>query len=132
MASLKDSFSKGLTTINLKTSNFMEENKIKSYISTLDEEKNNALMQIAQTIYTQWKAGNVDVSAVETLLQTVKAKEEEIANQKEKIVQLQVQEEQILGKKPAQEAETTRFCPVCGAQNNAKFKFCYKCGKPLE
>lgn len=131
MAGLKDSFSKGLTTINLKTSNFMEENKIKSYISTLEDEKNAALMQIATTVYAQWTEGNVDLSAVETALETVKAKDAEIANQKEKIVQLQREEEQILGKKAEPETETIIHCPACGAQNNAKFKFCYKCGKPL-
>ena len=32
MANLKDSFTKGLATINVKTSNFMEENKLKTYI----------------------------------------------------------------------------------------------------
>ena len=38
MASLKESLSKGITTINVKTNSFMEESKCKTYISTLEKE----------------------------------------------------------------------------------------------
>ena len=38
MAGFKDKFSKGLTTINVKTNNFMEQTKINTYISTLETE----------------------------------------------------------------------------------------------
>lgn len=35
MASISDSLTKGITTINVKTTNFMEQSKCKTYISTL-------------------------------------------------------------------------------------------------
>lgn len=43
MATLKESFAKGITALNVKTNNFIEENKCKTYISTLEEE---IIMQI--------------------------------------------------------------------------------------
>ena len=35
---LKDSLTKSITTINVKTNNFMEQSKYKTYISTLEDE----------------------------------------------------------------------------------------------
>ena len=39
---LKDSLTKGITAINVKTNNFMEQSKCKTYISTLESEINNS------------------------------------------------------------------------------------------
>ncbi len=36
MDSLKESFTKGIATLNVKTNNFMEESKCKTYISNLE------------------------------------------------------------------------------------------------
>lgn len=47
MDSLKESLTKGIATINVKTNNFMEESKCKTYISTL--EKNRVLL-FAKTV----------------------------------------------------------------------------------
>ena len=46
MADLKASISKGLTTINVKTSNFMKQNEINTYISTLENEIKDLKFQI--------------------------------------------------------------------------------------
>lgn len=38
MATIKESFTKGITTLNIKTNRFIEVNKCKTYIATLEEE----------------------------------------------------------------------------------------------
>ena len=136
MAGFMDSFSKGITTINVKTNNFMEENKIKTYISTLENEANGLLGQVGNIAYGQWKTdGNLDVTAMESLLQQIRGKEQEIEVQKQKIMELQKQEEQILGKKndaaPQMNQGEVTYCSKCGAANVKGYKFCSKCGSPL-
>ena len=50
MASLKESLSKGITTINVKTNSFMEESKCKTYISTLEKEIQILKQNIGETM----------------------------------------------------------------------------------
>lgn len=51
MASLKDTFTKGLTTLNVKTNNFMEESKCKTYITTLENEIAGLKQKLGDDIY---------------------------------------------------------------------------------
>lgn len=57
MASLKESLSKGITTINVKTSSFMEESKCKTYISTLEKEIQILKQNIGEIVYAKSVAG---------------------------------------------------------------------------
>ena len=79
MAGLKETFSKGITTINVKTNNFMESTTIKTHINTLESECKALYEQIGATVYQQWTGGDTSIVAVETYLQQVKGKQEEIA-----------------------------------------------------
>ena len=110
MAGLKESLTKGLTTINMKTSNFMEESKYKTQ-------------------------GGVDYKeGIEDALNTIQSKYDLIEEQRRNIEKLHEEEKQILGNQ--QSANTTPnaatvFCSKCGAPNDANYKFCCKCGNPL-
>lgn len=129
MASLKESFSKGITAINVKTSSFMEESKCKTYISTLEKEIQSLKQNIGEIVYSKATAGEDYKEAVAEIIQTIQGKYEEIEQQKKAIEQLAAEERQILG--TAQTAESVKFCPKCGAQSAANYKFCSKCGSPL-
>lgn len=132
MAGIKETFSKGLTAINLKTNRFMEVTKLKTYISTLIEEKKTLKLQLADTLYEQWKNGALDQQALEPLLFQIRGKEEEIALQNQKIEELEREENQILGRQEQMNAgEAICFCPSCGARNKAGSRFCIRCGSPL-
>jgi hypothetical protein len=136
MATIKDKFSKGLATINLKTNTFMEQNKIKTYISTLEDEIKALKAQIGETVYTKWASDAFDVACVEDALTKIKEKYAEIEVQKEKMEQLIIEEQQILGTSTEQPAVNTAaqgnvFCSSCGAPNPANYKFCTKCGSAL-
>lgn len=132
MANLKDSFSKGITALNVKTNNFMEENKCKTYITTLENEIRDLKTEIGATAYQKWVAGESYVESAEPILAQIKEKYLEIDRQKQKIEQLQMEEKQILGSQNASApAGNKKFCSQCGAPNEMNYKFCCKCGAPL-
>ncbi len=136
MAGVMKSFSKGLATVNVKTNVFMEENKCKTYISTLEEDIRKLKLEIGENTYRLWTAGNFELTAVESLLGQIQEKEREIEQQRQKIQQLHVEEERILGSHqnqaaPVDAGEPRIYCTQCGAPNKPDYKFCVKCGQPL-
>lgn len=139
MAGFKETFSKGLTTINVKTNNFMESTTIKTHINTLESECKTLYETIGESVYQQWMKGDFSVESVEAYLMQIKGKQEEILAERGKLEGLQKMEEDILGKKtqPAQTAQAApaggaqMFCSQCGSANSSAYKFCCKCGAPL-
>lgn len=129
MASLKESLSKGITTINVKANSFMEESKCKTYISTLEKEIQILKQNIGETVYAKSVAGESYEEEVAGMIGQIRGKYEEIEQQKAAIEQLAVQEKQILGNQSM--TVNIRYCANCGAQNAANYKFCSKCGSPL-
>ena len=131
MATLKDKFSKGLTTINVKTNNFMELNKINTYMSTIENEIADLKKQLGEQMYLKWMQDELDLAQFESYSNSIKEKYREIEMQKEKIEQLQKEEQQILGTNPGNQGQETIFCSNCRTANAANYKFCVKCGSPL-
>jgi F0F1-type ATP synthase alpha subunit len=131
MANLKDSFTKGLATINVKTSNFMEENKLKTYITTLESEIERLKLEVGEAVYEGWKQDTFSLNSVEEQLNSIKAKNATITEVQKQIESLAQTEKEILG---ADHTENTArmFCPQCGAENKAGYRFCEKCGTKLE
>ena len=135
MASLKDTFTKGLTTLNVKTNNFMEESKCKTYITTLENEIAGLKQKLGDDIYISWMNQGDLTAGVEETCKQIQNKYQEIEAQRLKIAQLQEEEKQILGAAPAQNAMPegeTIFCSQCGTKNSVNYKFCCKCGAPLK
>ena len=134
MATIKESFSKGLTALNVKTNNFMEENKCKTYISTLESEIIELKQQVGEIVYIRWSKGENNPEEIEAILRKIQEKYQEIENQKDRIQQLLQEERQILG--ASADAGTGNagicYCSQCGAQNASNYKFCGKCGAPLK
>lgn len=134
MANLKESFTKGLTTLNVKTNNFMEESKCKTYISTLENEIKELKQQIGERVYENACNGAEPAFNTEELIQMIHSKRQEIEQQQNRILELQQEEQQILGTTSQKETEPTSgtiFCGQCGKENAANYKFCCKCGAPL-
>ena len=129
MADIKKTITKGITTLNMKTNNFVEQNKSKTYISTLEEEINDLQHTIGETIYKNWMSGITEIAEVERYLTAISEKEQLIQQQKEYIQKIQLQEQQILGTES--QDKNVIYCSMCGAQNMKGYKFCVKCGKAL-
>ncbi len=134
MANLKESFTKGLTTLNVKTNNFMEESKCKTYISTLESEIKDLKLQIGERVYENACNGAEPAFQTEELIEMIHNKKKEIEQQQMRIAQLQQEEQQILGTAAAKNEDRSNFvvfCGQCGKENAANYKFCCKCGAPL-
>lgn len=135
MEKFKQSLTKGITALNVKTNNFMEESKCKTYISTLEKEIIELKQAVGGKVYEKWMVGEGAAEDTEELLKSIKEKYEEIQAQKEKIEQLQQEEQQILGTTAtnagAAQEEEFIFCSQCGTRNAANYKFCRKCGVAL-
>ena len=135
MATLKESFTKGITAINVKTNNFMEESKCKTYISTLEAEIKELKLQAGEISYEKWCKLDVPGEEVHAIFEQIHKKYQEIEAQKIRIQQLSEEEKQILGTTGnTQQAENANvvYCSQCGAQNAANYKFCCKCGNPIK
>ena len=133
MAGFKDKFSKGLTTIYVKTNNFMEQTKINTYISTLETEIAELERRMGGILYEKWLQGEFSVECVEELLSAIHSKKEEIRIQKERLEEITRQEQQILGNGKSQSSIDGEciYCANCGTQKAANYILCVICGSPL-
>lgn len=133
MASFMDSVSKGLTTINVKTSNFMEENKLRTSISTKENEISQLKIMIGNIVYE-----NKEDFTQPVIQEQIKAIDERLAaieNLKKEIEGLAEKEKDILGSQNYMQSQADNtpkiYCAKCGSPNETGYKFCEKCGSPL-
>lgn len=143
MADIKNSFSKGLTVLNVKTSTFLELNKIKTYISNLNEEIAGLKREIGELVYQEWaQTGQVTSGAIEERLLGIQSRLETIRQQEEEAERINQKEKQILGSQDTAQAQPQEVlqspdansqnpvltCPNCGNTYETAPKFCRKCG----
>lgn len=131
---IKQGFSKQLTKINIKTSTFLEENKIKTFITTLETDINALKTKAGELGYQMW-TGEADTSEqMEAVYNEITAKYETIKEQELLMVELTERSKQVLGSEiPGAAAAGERiFCPNCGGNFPATSKFCQKCGTKLQ
>lgn len=135
MASFKESFSKGLTTINVKTSNFMEENKFRTQISTLESEIEKLKYSLGEIVYKNWDTESFSLQSVSEEVELIKEKYDTIERLKVEIKMLSTKERQILGENENANNNTNNgkiFCTNCGNEVKKGYKFCEKCGNKLD
>ena len=141
MADIKKTFSKGLTVLNVKTANFLELNKIKTYITTLENDIATLKAEIGDMVYEKWTRSEVPVDeSVEAKLRLIEEKTQLIREQEAEAAKLAEKEKQILGEQEAAAAAATSgqisgqssgsvlVCPNCGQVYETPSKFCRKCG----
>ena len=124
----RETFSKGITKLNVKTSSFMEINKCKTFIGTLEKEIDDIKKQIGVRTYDMLKAGAVDTGELMEQVKGIDDRLAQIEEQNRKIREIEEQNQKILGEGPAAGA---LFCPSCGEKMAAGTKFCTKCGTKL-
>ena len=157
MADLKSTFSKGLTVLNVKTANFLEVNKIKTYIATLNTEIAALKAEIGEIVYQDWTKEHVTLAHIEKQLNDIAEKEATIKKQQTELDELELKEKQILGNQnPVQTSggavsgaaapgtaapgaagfyptpsDGSIICPNCGQKYEHAINFCRKCGTKL-
>lgn len=127
---IKQEFSKQITKINMKTSSFLEENKIRTYISTLENEIRELKLKVGENGYGMWRAGAFRGEELFPIFQEINGRYMLIRQQEEKLRQLAQQSSQVLGE--SQETGPAKvFCPKCGAVCQPNMNFCKACGTKL-
>ncbi len=147
MADLKSTFSKGLTVLNVKTSNFLELNKIKTYIATLKNETATLMSGVGEIVYQDWTQGEITIEHLQDKLMEIAEKKAMIKQQEAELDELERKEKQILGGQsngqnagaaspadgqPVAGTETAVICPKCSQRYGAAVNFCRKCGFKLK
>ncbi len=135
---IKQELSRQLTKINVKTSAFMEENRLKTYISTLEGEIANLKLQSGELGYNLWKDDRFDVEKLIPLYKEITGKYQQIQEQEKQIKALGEQNRQILGEPSgagagggAPGAPSGNVCPQCGEVCAPNVNFCKRCGTKL-
>ena len=95
---IKGGFSKQLTKINLKTSAFMEENKIDSYIASLQKEIGELKKRMGEMTYTLLKEDRLEASAFSSIMAEIDEREQRIAAESDRKRQLLARNQEILNK----------------------------------
>ena len=129
MAGFMDSVNKGFAAINVKTSNLMESTKLKTAISSRENEIASIMKAIGETVYVN--RANFSMDMVNAQLDDIRAKYDEIEGFRNQIAQLEVNEKNILGGAVTGNTEAKIFCMQCGAPNKIGGRFCEKCGSKL-
>lgn len=136
---IKQGFSRQLTKINMKTSTFMEENRIKTYIATLENDIALLKSQCGELGYNLWLDNRFDVNKLIPLYRQIAEKYQQIQEQERQIQELEEQNRKVLGtaQNPGmapggpQPAAAGNPCPQCGTLCSPGVNFCKKCGAKL-
>ncbi|MDO5348981.1 MAG: zinc ribbon domain-containing protein [Lachnospiraceae bacterium] len=137
----KQGLSRQITKINMKTSTFMEENKIKTYITTLENDIAELKRQSGELGYNLWAEGKLDGAKLAPFYQQVQEKYRQIQEQERLLQELEMKNRQVLGGSPARMpgapasaapgAAGQVICPHCGDICAPSMNFCKKCGMKL-
>lgn len=129
---IKQGFSKQITKINMKTSTFLEENKIRTYIGTLENDIKELYKNAGETGYEMWKEQSFDVAQLTTFYEQIQDKYNTISEQEKLIQELIDKSKQVLGDNGTNpDGQEQVFCANCGEGYPVTSNFCKKCGTKL-
>lgn len=124
---LKNKINKGMVTVSSKTTSTIEKTKIKTRISTVQNDIELMYASLGDLVYKMWLNNDRNFDAFDEKCRMIKAKQEEIASLNEEIRQAEERE-----KKAIEEASAYRvFCSNCGAEYDEPVKFCARCGNKI-
>lgn len=132
---IKESIDKGIVSVSVKSSTYMETEKLKAKSGNVTEKMEGIIHELGAGVYSQWKAGTVDNGYIEQMCMRLKGLEDTVKEYQRQIEELEQEKEKILtgdmddGYLAGQEGAVR--C-VCGRWNPPGAKFCTGCGKALE
>lgn len=128
---IKDSIDKGIISMSVKSSTYVETEKLKTKVENTAGKIKAASTEMGAAVYEQWKAGAVKMDYVETMCGHMKEMENEIAGYQAQIDKLEQEKAKILGADESTEIGIVKIC-TCGCANGSAAKFCVQCGKTLK
>lgn len=132
---LKENLDKGIVSVSVKSSTYLEVEKLKTKAGNVLEKMKMASSEMGEAVYNQWKSGGIDQGYIEAVCSQIKEMEDEVEGYRNQIKELEHEKDKILGKggTEPERAETLSgiFCD-CGCQNESGARFCMQCGKELK
>ena len=132
---LKKNIDKGIVSVSVKSSTYLEGEKLKAKISNSREEIEGDLKRMGKQVYQTWKEkGIVDEAYVAEVCRCMLEKENEAESYEDQRQQLEAEKEKILKKagKPEEIHSEEGILCTCGSSNEVGAKFCRTCGRKLE
>lgn len=126
---IKDSIDKGIVSMSVKSSTYLETEKLKTKVENTTGKIKAASMEMGAAVYEQWKVGAVKMDYIETMCGHMKEMENEIAGYQAQIDKLEQEKAKILGEEENSKAGGC-IC-TCGYRSEPGANFCVHCGKPL-
>lgn len=121
--SIKKTIDKGVITVGVKSANMLESNKIKGYISTLEDQKEQMIKEMGKKAYEMYVHDSLDLEKIKESCLKISSIDEKIEEKEKELENIQKEEEEILGEKKA-------VCE-CGSPIPEGAKFCTNCGKKV-
>lgn len=132
---VKKGFSKGTSTISVKSSTMMETNKLKSEISALRKEKTEVFTEVGEKFYGMKKESVINLEEIDLRLERAFEIDEAISIKEQAIEDALKKQEELL-RALQEDVSSTAVSQVmscsCGAKLAQDTKFCAKCGKKVE
>ena len=133
---LKKGLDKSIVSITVKSSTYLEIEKLKAKVSNVEEQILKEKQNLGMDLFEQWKAtGEINEDLIKTTFALILEQQKEIASYQEEIVKAEAEKDKILneGSAPVQSTQPADgvVC-TCGTVNSKEAKFCKGCGKKLE
>lgn len=122
---VKQGISKGVTTASVKSKELIEVTRLKSQITTVQNQKRSAIEELGNIVYTMFLKESIDEGRVKDKGAAIRKIDDQIKNLESEIVQVQNKARESLG-----EATSTGKC-TCGTDLYEDTKFCGGCGKKV-
>lgn len=134
---IKSLFDKGVASVTVKSSTFLETSKLSNQINNLEAEIPRQKNLMGEAAYKAWQEGSSADEVIAPFCNEIKSLEEQIAELQEKIVAIKEESAKALGENTVQTTVSAApageaVCQSCGASNVADAKFCSKCGSKIE
>lgn len=127
---IKESLFKNIAKINIKASSFIEENKAKMYLDSLEKEIEELEKTCGEQVYQMWLNQEFALEKLTDIFQRISEKQIEIQQQNTLLEEMQKKNRQMLGEK-GMSAGNMEVCPRCGAACAPDVNFCKECGAKL-
>ena len=131
---IKKSVNQGITNVSVKTASFSEKNKIKGYISSLQNEVKDLYTSLGEGAFQCMRQNLGDFSSLQPQYDLISQKLDEIQSMNQRLQQIEIEDNKILnsvnGNNSVQNG-SEYVCTNCHAKYDQPYKFCKACGSPV-
>ncbi|WP_151075055.1 zinc ribbon domain-containing protein [Flintibacter sp. KGMB00164] len=129
---LRNSLDKGIVTIGVKSSTYLEIGKLKAKIEAVKSNVDKATFELGNSVFSYWvnNDGEIDCRRIEEACKNISELQREITRYQGAIEELEAEKARVLSGENGSLSSNTVTCS-CGQINEQGAKFCLQCGRAL-